>query len=392
MYIFRYIIFGLLILGLITFGKSDIDARGIILLLLFIINSNLRFFAFRNRSAFVFISLILEILLSNIIYEHYGGIALFYFIPSIFDGVLYLKDKRALIIGLIIYLIIIFMTKDISLEMLTLNIGVVTILFFISYYIKYEYRQKIAAEKLYFRLKASEEKLKKANMELEMYADSIKELTAMRERNRISREIHDSVGHCLSTIIIQLGAIEKMAKKDGEIASSMAENLREFAKAGLEEIRMAIRELKPVEMEKYEPIIAIENLTKQFSKLTGIDVNLGFSKETKPLTNEQFTVVYRVMQEFLSNSVRHGKATKVKVFMNFNDDQLIITLKDNGIGTDNLKKGMGLTNIWERVGELGGEVEYSTAKGKGFLLRVVISLKKEYIGEQYEYNQGFNSR
>ncbi len=98
------------------------------------------------------------------------------------------------------------------------------------------------------------------------------------------------------------------------------------------------------------------------------------------------------MQEFLSNSVRHGKATKVKVFMNFNDDQLIITLKDNGIGTDNLKKGMGLTNIWERVGELGGEVEYSTDKGKGFLLRVVISLKKEYIGEQYEYNQGFNSR
>ncbi len=61
-----------------------------------------------------------------------------------------------------------------------------------------------------------------------------------------------------------------MAKKDGEIASSMAENLREFAKAGLEEIRMAIRELKPVEMEKYEPIIAIENLTKQFSKLTGL--------------------------------------------------------------------------------------------------------------------------
>ncbi len=195
MSIFRYIIFGLLILGLITFGKSDIDAHGIILLLLFIINSNLRFFAFRNRSAFVFISLILEILLSSIICEYYGGIALFYFIPSIFDGVLYLKDKRALIIGLIIYLIIIFMTKDISLEMLTLNIGVVTILFFISYYIKYEYRQKIAAEKLYFRLKASEEKLKKANMELEMYADSIKELTAMRERNRISREIHDSVGH-----------------------------------------------------------------------------------------------------------------------------------------------------------------------------------------------------
>lgn len=383
MSVFRYIIFGWLILGLAAFNKGNLDEYGIILILSFIINNNLRFFTLRNKSILVFISLILEIVLSSIIYKHYGGIALFYFIASIFDGILYLKEKLALIIASIIYLTIIFITKDISFEILTLNLGVITILFFISYYIKNEYRQKIAAEKLYFKLKKSEEELKKANMELEMYADSIKELTAMRERNRISREIHDSVGHSLSTIIIQLGAIETMAKKNGKLAASMAGNLREFAKAGLEEIRMAIRELKPVEIEKYEPIIAIENLTKQFSKLTGVDVKLSFSKEKRALNSEQTTVLYRLVQEFLSNSARHGKATRVNIFMNFNQDQLIITLRDNGVGTDKLEKGMGLTNIWERVEELGGEVDCESSKGKGFLLRVVLPLKKEYLGEQY---------
>ncbi|NLY67703.1 MAG: sensor histidine kinase [Tissierellia bacterium] len=381
MAIFRYIIIGLIILGFASFNIRDIDEYGVILLLLFIINNNLRFFILKNKQNFVFISLMMEIILSAIIYEYYGGIVLFYFVSSILDGILFLNNKLNIIIGLMIYLTVILMSKDAGFKMLALNLGVVTILIFISYYMKYEYRQKLAAEKLYYRLKLSEERLKKANMDLEMYADSVRELTAMRERNRISREIHDSVGHSLSTIIIQLGAIEKMAKKDGKTAALMAENLREFAKDGLEEVRKALRELKPMEMEKYESIIAVENLIRQFSKLTGVDVKFGFSKEKIPLNEEESLVVYRIVQEFLSNSVRHGKASKVNIFMNFNEDHLILTLRDNGVGTDKVEKGMGLTNIWERVRELGGHIQYSTERGKGFLLRVVLNLKKEYAGE-----------
>ncbi|NLX62431.1 MAG: sensor histidine kinase [Tissierellia bacterium] len=381
MAIFRYILIGLIIFGFVAFNIRDIDEYGIILLLLFIINNNLRFFVFRNKEAFVFASLIGEIILSSILYEYYGGIALFYLIFSTLDGILFLNNKLNIIMALIIYLTVFFTSKDAGLKILTLNLGIITILLFISYYMKYEHRQKLAAEKLYYKLKLSEEELKSAKRDLEIYADSIRELTEIRERNRISREIHDSVGHSLSTIIIQLGAIEKIAKKDGKAAALMAANLREFAKKGLEEVRKAIRELKPVEMEKYEPIIALENLTRQFSKLTGVDVKLGFSKEKAALNEDQYLVVYRVVQEFLSNSVRHGKATKVNIFMNFNEEDLILTLRDNGIGADEVEKGMGLTNIWERVKELGGDIEYRTEKGKGFLLRLVLKLQKEYVGE-----------
>ena len=381
MAIFRYILIGLIIFGFVAFNIRDIDEYGIMLLLLFIINNNLRFFVFRNKEAFVFASLIGEIILSSILYEYYGGIALFYLIFSTLDGILFLNNKLNIIMALIIYLTVFFTSKDAGLKILTLNLGIITILLFISYYMKYEHRQKLAAEKLYYKLKLSEEELKSAKRDLEIYADSIRELTEIRERNRISREIHDSVGHSLSTIIIQLGAIEKIAKKDGKAAALMAANLREFAKKGLEEVRKAIRELKPVEMEKYEPIIALENLTRQFSKLTGVDVKLGFSKEKAALNEDQYLVVYRVVQEFLSNSVRHGKATKVNIFMNFNEEDLILTLRDNGIGADEVEKGMGLTNIWERVKELGGDIEYRTEKGKGFLLRLVLKLQKEYVGE-----------
>ena len=163
------------------------------------------------------------------------------------------------------------------------------------------------------------------------------------------------------------------------MASDMANNLGEFAKDGLNEIRTALRQLKPSEFEKYESIIAIEDLTKEFSKLTGVDVKLGFTREKWPLNREQSFVIYRIVQEFLSNSIRHGKATKVNIFMNFNENDLILTLKDNGQGVDNLEKGMGLTNICERVNELGGQVDYDTKKDKGFLMRVVVKLDKSLV-------------
>lgn len=78
------------------------------------------------------------------------------------------------------------------------------------------------------------------------------------------------------------------------------------------------------------------------------------------------------MQEFLSNSLRHGKATRVDIFMGFNEENLIITLRDNGQGADKIEKGVGLKSIWERVNELGGTVAYNSKKEEGFLLKVVL--------------------
>lgn len=382
---FRYLTMVFLLLSFAAFNRRDIDEYGVIILLLFIVNNNLRFFTFRDKEFLVFISLILEIILGGIAYKYFGGIVLFYFIITIFDGVFFTRVGFSLLVSGLV-LMTIFITTDYGPEMIVLSIGTIIILFFLISYMKYVYNQKLAAEKLYDKLKISEAKLKKANMDLEIYANSIRELAVLRERNRISREIHDSVGHSLSTIIIQLGAIEKLAKENGAMASEMAKALRSFAKDGLEEIRKAIRQLKPEEMEKYESIIAIENLIREFSRFTGVDVKLGFSREKKALKEDQALVVYRVVQEFLSNSVRHGKANKVNIFMNFSEDKLILTLRDNGVGSDNIKKGMGLTNIWERVTELGGQLQYSTEKGKGFFLRVVLNLEKEYVGEKYGYN------
>jgi len=376
--IIRYFILTILIFSIVAY-KENVDVYAVILVLIIIINNQIRFFTFKDNKYIVFISLILEWILSYICYKNFGGLVFSYMCIGIIDGVFLLNEKLSYIsIGLAIFTVGL-MSRNLSINEIILNVASLVTLAILSSYIVDENHRLIKAEELYDKLRISEEQLRKANADLEIYANSIKELAILRERNRISREIHDSVGHSLSTIIIQLGAIEKIAKENGEMASDMANNLGEFAKDGLNEIRTALRQLKPSEFEKYESIIAIEDLTKEFSKLTGVDVKLGFTREKWPLNREQSFVIYRIVQEFLSNSIRHGKATKVNIFMNFNENDLILTLKDNGQGVDNLEKGMGLTNICERVNELGGQVDYDTKKGKGFLMRVVVKLDKSLV-------------
>ncbi|WP_041702166.1 sensor histidine kinase [Gottschalkia acidurici] len=375
--ILRYISFLFIIFGISLVKEGNIDIYSVILVLLFIINSQTRFFIFRSKKLLVFISIIVECIMGFFLYKNYEGIIFFYFFIAISDSIFLLDGKKSYLSIAICIIMELYTGKELNLVDIISEISSNMVLAIICLYISFESNRRLTAQKLYNKLRISEENLKKANRDLERYTESIEELTLLRERNRISREIHDSVGHSLSTIIIQLGAIEKISKKDGNVASDMAKNLAEFAKNGLSEIRTAIRELKPMEYEKYESIIAIEDLAKNFTKLTGVDVRLGFTKEKWALNADQSFVIYRVVQEFLSNSLRHGKAERVNIFMNYDNNDLIITLQDNGIGTDNIKKGIGLRSIYERVNEVGGYIDYNSKSGQGFLMKVVLNLNNQ---------------
>lgn len=380
----RYLTTFIIILG-ITFTEMDnLNSFAIILILLFIINTQLRYFLFRDKFVPVFISIIVDFIFGSILYINYDGLLLPYFIIGIIDSFFLLENIGKYILSSLGLLIFLYAGKELPINELLSYIIVIITLGLISCIIKKEQNRTLKAEYLYHRLRKSENALIKTNRELEAYADSIKELSILKERNRISREIHDSVGHSLSTIIIQLGAIEKIAKDDGETASLMASNLRDFTKNGLEEIRKALRELKPKEFKEYEALLAIERLIKDFSKLTGIDVKLGFSKNKWQLDEESSLVLYRVVQEFLSNSARHGKATRISIFMHFNDKDLIVTMQDNGIGSNKIAPGLGLTSISERINELGGNLSYESREGKGFLLRVVLKSIDNYESHNME--------
>ena len=109
---------------------------------------------------------------------------------------------------------------------------------------------------------------------------TMKEIFTLQERNRISREIHDSVGHSLSTIIIQLGAISQLAKQQNSPIQEMSEGLRDFAVEGLQEVRKIVHDLKPEQMDKKQLDIALEEFFHEVQVNSGIDIQ--FRKMSQP--------------------------------------------------------------------------------------------------------------
>lgn len=350
------------------------------LILIFIINNQIRYFNSYNRKSLMTASLITESFLVFLISNYVDKVNVFFFIPMILDIT---NSKKIYNKTTYLMLIIIFS--------LTINIRysisdafeysfILLIISILCIYIHKENLSKSKTEKIYDQLRISEDKLKKSNSDLEIYIDSLEELTILKERNRISREIHDSVGHALSTTIIQLGAIENLVSFDKDLKELVFE-LREFVKKSLIEVRNAINTLKPDEYENYENLFKIKELVNNFSKMTNIDVKITISKYTWKLSSIQSISLYRVIQEALSNCVKHSNATRIQIFLNFNKDNLVINIKDNGTDCKNINKGNGLKSITERINELNGLVRFNSSSD-GFSIHA--SFPKNTRGEIIE--------
>ncbi|GFZ33456.1 two-component sensor histidine kinase [Clostridium zeae] len=372
----RYIYIFIFILAF-SHNGDRIDVFHIVFLLLFIINNQVRYFMLPRKYIFIIISITIETLLAYKLYSLGGIFGEFIFVLPLLDIIYNLKKMYWIFYALFVVTLLYNQNLDKILGWVIVSVPLIIILD----KVKDEEYRKIEAQDLYDKLREKDEELKKVNMELEAYANTIEEITLLRERNRVSREIHDNVGHALSTIIIQLGAIEKISEKDGETASQMAKNLGQFSKESMERVRAAVRAMKPRELEEYEGVIAISEMIKNFEKLTAVKVRFRVSDNVWKLNSDQTMVIYRIIQEFLSNSVRHGKATEIRVFLNFLDDYFRMHLKDNGNGCNDVVPGVGLSSIKERVSVWGGTIEYFTEINKGFELIVTMDKGKLSLDE-----------
>lgn len=372
----RYISIFILIFQLFI-EKENKSVGSVIFILLFIINNNLRVFHIKSDKVNI-ISIITELLIIPFAKFKFGGSIIFYFIGVAID-IFNLKNNRfKYTLMVVVLLISIFNSFVDNIEEKFISFTVLVIFFILLNYISNLYVTKKDAQNLYDKLRVSEDKLIEANKELEMYANSIEEITLLKERNRISREIHDSVGHALSTAMIQLSAMETIASKEGSLLNSMASNLREFINESFQDVKRAVRELKPDGYENYQGVLRLEEVCKTFEKMSGIEVKTTICKGEWNLSTKQVSHLYRIIQEVLSNSLKHGKATLIKVIMNFTDNEFIISFNDNGEGADIISEsGVGLKSIRERTEELNGIVEIRSEKGKGFFIKVIIPREKE---------------
>ena len=198
---------------------------------------------------------------------------------------------------------------------------------------------------------------------------TMKELYTLQERNRISREIHDSVGHSLSTIIIQLGAISKLSEENNPQISQMSSQLREFAVKGLQEVRTVVHDLKPEQLTKQQLTVALEEFIYETKQHSGVEFVFRQNKPTFQLTKEQELTIFRGVQEATTNAIRHGKATKITLLMMYSANELIVTIMDNGVGSSAISLEGGLKALEERLHEQQAQLEIKNSE-QGFTVQM----------------------
>lgn len=344
--------------------KSSNSEYNLIFLLLYVFFINIRTYQVQNLNYKKY-SLVIDFIF--FIFMSVYKLESFYIliISLIFQLYRYLEIKLALIINFFVYIILVSIKLEgiSNLEIYLIFYLIVNIFIVAYFYINrkvgsLEYEKKVFESK-YNDLALKMQELKKNQIDLLGESKT-------KERNRIARDLHDSVGHLLSTLSIQLTALEKITKsRDLEISENIGE-LKVFTQDGLREVRKIIHDMKGENKNSWKD--DIEKLINN----SGIKVNFIVNEETWTLNERQEQAIYRIIQEFITNSQKYANTNKINLSLIFSEDSLVLSMKDFGKGCDDFEEKGGLLSIRERVNELHGEMNVESVKNKGFYLQVYI--------------------
>ena len=222
---------------------------------------------------------------------------------------------------------------------------------------------------------ASLDTLAELNLNLQGYARTVDEESSERERNRISREVHDISGYIFTNLIALMDAAGSMPRDDHAGLTDLLITARKTAQEGLRETRLALRRLRNEQMRESNVPRAVFKIVSIFRTVTGLEVMLSLGNLPNSLPHDMSLALYRTVQEALTNAVRHGKASQVRVIFWVEGDELRLTITDNGRGAFEIVKGIGLAGMEERLGPLGGSVRVGPAPEGGFSLTVQVPLR-----------------
>jgi signal transduction histidine kinase len=198
-------------------------------------------------------------------------------------------------------------------------------------------------------------RLMNANLGFQQYADIIQEKSTREERDRITREIHDAVGYTLINIMMMMEEASLLAG-DNKALNQLHNQARAQAQSGLNETRRALRLLRSAAGGTVRTVEEITRLVTAFQKATGVSVKVEYGNIPFILQEDVGEFVIHMVKEGMANALRHGQATAIRLLFWQDDFGLIVNLHDNGIGSDHIENGIGLSGMSERLAKLGGSL------------------------------------
>ncbi len=345
------------------------------------------------------------------IFDFLISIAIIYFLNMSYKGILLLvianiiiyiegKNKKYffMIVSIILYIILDYDIFSIKFALFTINdfidyyttaerfyifgirniftsLNEIFFIFFMISIIQSQIEKKNEIENLYTQLSVTAEELKVANIKLQEYNMKSEEMAKIKERNRLAREIHDTIGHTLTGISTGLEACLELIHWDIAKTKVQLMKISQLAKKGLLDVRRSVRELRPDALERFSLIPAIQQLCEDLKGYTKVNIEFQVNGEIPKLDADEEETLYRVVQESITNVIKHASAENIQILITNLHGIIHLSITDDGVGCPKINEGFGLKHIRERVEMLKGRVAFLNMADKGFAIKAEIPIR-----------------
>ncbi len=226
------------------------------------------------------------------------------------------------------------------------------------------------------RLRTQQEQLMQANARLVHYASTVEQLSISRERNRLARELHDTLAHTLSGLSVQLETTQAYWDVEPETARDLLAKSLAATRSGLNETRRALKALRASPIDDLGLLLALQKLAESAAERGKLNLSLSLPKQISSLSPDVEQCIYRIAQESVENVVYHANAQTLCVQLTISEAAIRLKLEDNGLGFDmkqSQKTGhYGLAGMQERAQAVGGELNVNSQPGQGTQIQLTL--------------------
>lgn len=201
------------------------------------------------------------------------------------------------------------------------------------------------------------------NKKMQKYVIVTEKFGEKNERKRLARELHDTIGHALAGMAVGVDACITMIDKNPQLAKAQLKVISKAIRKGMKDVRNSLNKMRPDFLQQYRLKEAIEKMKEEISNVTDLKINLNYQIYETGFDTKIEDILFRVIQESITNSIRHGLATVVDINIYKENNLLCLKIKDNGKGCKAINYGFGLKQMVERVSQIRGDINFYSENG-----------------------------
>ena len=201
------------------------------------------------------------------------------------------------------------------------------------------------------------------NKKMQKYVIVTEKFGEKNERKRLARELHDTIGHALAGMAVGVDACITMIDKNPQLAKAQLKVISKAIRKGMKDVRNSLNKMRPDFLQQYRLKEAIEKMKEEISNVTDLKINLNYQIDETGFDTKIEDILFRVIQESITNSIRHGLATVVDINIYKENNFLCLKIKDNGKGCKAINYGFGLKQMVERVSQIRGDINFYSENG-----------------------------